>query len=196
MVELNEERALRALARGDEQALETLIERYTPYVSTIVYNIIGQKMSATDVEEVTADVFIALWRAAASIRPGSLKAYLAALARNMAVKRLRSARIELELEEDLLAADEEGPERILESREAVRTVRTAVEELGEPDREIFLRHYYYGQQLVRIAEEMSMNLSTVKTRLRRGRGKLKDRLEKGGILHGSEDIGAYGSHIG
>ncbi len=36
------------------------------------------------------------------------------------------------------------------------------------------------------AEEMGMNLSTVKTRLRRGRERLKDELKKGGYL--DEDL--------
>ena len=59
-------------------------------------------------------------------------------------------------------------------------VRAAVEAMPLEDREIFLRHYYYFQPLARIAEELSMNLSTVKTRLRRGREKLKDELKRRG----------------
>jgi RNA polymerase sigma-70 factor (ECF subfamily) len=46
-----------------------------------------------------------------------------------------------------------------------------------PDREIFLRHYYYYQGVSRIAEEMDMNVSTVKTHLARGRQKLKSILQ-------------------
>ena len=57
-------------------------------------------------------------------------------------------------------------------------MREAVLAMPYPDREIFLRHYYYGQKLEAIAQEMDMNLSTVKTRLRRGREKLRSVLEQ------------------
>ena len=43
-----------------------------------------------------------------------------------------------------------------------------------------MRHYYYGQTVARAAEEMGMNLSTAKTRLRRGREHLKDYLREVG----------------
>ena len=61
-------------------------------------------------------------------------------------------------------------------------VRQAVDSLPGPDREIFLRHYYYAQTVQEISRQMNINESTVKTRLRRGRGKLKDILTREGFL--------------
>lgn len=43
-----------------------------------------------------------------------------------------------------------------------------------------MRHYYYGQTVARAAEEMGLNLSTAKTRLRRGRERLKEFLQEVG----------------
>lgn len=51
--------------------------------------------------------------------------------------------------------------------------------MGEPDREIFLRHYYYCQSVTDIAAALDMNANTVKTRLRRGRERLRAELSKG-----------------
>ena len=48
------------------------------------------------------------------------------------------------------------------------------------DRELFVRRYYYGQTVARAAEEMGMNLSTAKSRLRRGWERLKEALRKAG----------------
>ena len=45
--------------------------------------------------------------------------------------------------------------------------------MEQPVREIFLRHYYYYQTVERIAGEMKLNPSTVKSHLRRGREKLR-----------------------
>jgi RNA polymerase sigma-70 factor (ECF subfamily) len=48
--------------------------------------------------------------------------------------------------------------------------------MTQPDQEIFLRHYYYCQSVAVIAEKMKMNPSTIKTRLKRGREKLRQYL--------------------
>ena len=45
------------------------------------------------------------------------------------------------------------------------------------DREIFLRCYYHGQPVTVIAAELGIPVSTVKSRLRRGREKLRAALE-------------------
>ena len=58
---MTEAKALRELQKGSQQALEWMIDTYNPYVSTIVYNIIGGRMTQADVEETVSDVFFALW---------------------------------------------------------------------------------------------------------------------------------------
>lgn len=183
---MDERRALRGLTQHNETALAWFIERYAPYVNTIVFNIIGNAMSIKDVEEVSSDVFLVLWKNAERIRPGKVKAYLSGIARNMARDRLRQADQALPLEEDILTSSAEDMEHDVEVREQARLVNQAMLNMEYPDREIFLRHYYYCQPLSQIAEEMGINLSTIKTRLRRGRGKLKDELRKGGFC--DEDI--------
>ena len=55
-------------------------------------------------------------------------------------------------------------------------VREYMDSLPEKDRQIFLRHYYYGQTVADISREMKMPESTVKSRLRRGREKMKEYL--------------------
>jgi len=183
---VDERRALRGLTQHNETALAWFIERYAPYVNTIVFNIIGNAMSIKDVEEVSSDVFLVLWKNAERIRPGKVKAYLSGIARNMARDRLRQADQALPLEEDILTSSAADMEHDVEVREQARLVNQAMLNMEYPDREIFLRHYYYCQPLSQIAEEMGINLSTIKTRLRRGRGKLKDELRKGGFC--DEDI--------
>ena len=183
---MDEKHALQKLKRHDETALAWFIERYAPYVNTIIFNIIGSFMSNRDIEEVSSDVFLVLWKNAERIRLGKVKAYLSGTARNLAKDKLRSMGQELPLEEDVILTDEFDLERDLEIREQAELVKHAILNMEYPDREIFLRHYYYFQPLSQIAEEMSMNLSTVKTRLRRGRSKLQNALLKGGFQ--DEDI--------
>ena len=100
------------------------------------------------------------------------------VARNTAKNKLRTAGQTLPLEDDILILEKDSAEEEILQREQHRLVREAVLAMPYPDREIFLRHYYYCQKLETIAQEMDMNLSTVKTRLRRGREKLRSVLEQ------------------
>lgn len=64
----------------------------------------------------------------------------------------------------------------LERQEQSQILRKALDSLEPRDREIFLRHYYFAQTVSHISREMKMPEATVKTRLRRGRMKLKEYL--------------------
>lgn len=179
MQEMDENSALHALYAGDEAALMWFIDRYTAYVATIINNMLLPRLTAADAEEAAADVFLALWKNAPRIKPGGVRAYLGGIARNKARDALRSLREELPLEEDVLSIPGPGPDEALTERELAERTRRAVELMPEPDREIFLRHYYYCQGVADIALALDMNANTVKTRLRRGRERLRKELAEG-----------------
>lgn len=174
---MREEVILRKMRQGKPEGLEALMDRYIPYVSAIVWNILREAMPKEDAEEVVSDVFLAAWNQAADLKPGFVKQWLGAVARNKAKNRLRLMGHDLPLEEDVLEIpDEFTPVTKAERAEERRQVRKAVNELGEPDREIFLRHYFFSQTVAEIGSCMHLNESTIKTKLRRGRQKLKDML--------------------
>ena len=100
-----------------------------------------------------------------------------------AKNKLRHLGRELPLEEDILKLlGQESPEAELTRTERCFLVNWAVNDLLDQDREIFLRHYYHAQTVREIAEKMSLNESTIKTRLRRGRMKLKEILTRWGAI--------------
>lgn len=173
---MTEEAALRELKRGSEEALVWFIDAYTPYVTAIIHNIIGDCMDMTDVEEVASDVFYALWENARKVY--SVKGYLGTVARNMAKNKLRALSLDLPLEEQILLVEGKNPEERIEEKERNRAVKRAVLGMPHPEREIFLRHYYYCQTMEAISREMGIPLSTVKTKLRRGRIRLGRELQK------------------
>lgn len=181
---MREEAMIEKIRAGNPAGLEALMDRYLPYVSAVVWHILRSAMPVEDGEEVVSDVFLAAWGRPEALRPGSVKAWLGAVARNKAKNRLRQISQTLPLEEDALELP--GPddppgeyERAVERQQ----VRRAVDALPGPDREIFLRHYYYAQTVQEIARCMHINESTIKTRLRRGRMKLKDILTREGFLY-------------
>ena len=173
---MTEAAALRELKKGSEAALCWFIDAYTPYVTAIIHGIIGEHMDMTDVEEVASDVFYALWENARKVY--SAKGYLGTMARNKAKNKLRSLDYDLPLEEQVLVLEGGDPEEKLEEKERKRAVRWAVLQMPHPEKEIFLRHYYYCQKVDTISREMNLPLSTVKTKLRRGRARLGHELQK------------------
>lgn len=188
-MELTEEqKALRDIRRRDERGLVWMIRRYTPYVGTIVHTIIGAAMSAADVEEVTSDVFLALWDNAHKVRTDKVKPWLGQVARNKAREKLRQAGKTLPLEADILTIAGDDPAADLEAKEQAAMVSRAVSQMPPPDNEIFLRHYYYGQTVGAIGQQLRMKESTVKSRLRRGRMKLREILREGGYEVEAEDF--------
>ena len=195
---MDEKSALRALKQKDETALAWMIDRYSAYVSTVIFNIIGSFMTVSDIEEVASDVFLTLWSSAEKISPGQVKAYLSGIARNKAKEKTREMGHDLPLCDDIVIVSDVDLERDFTAREQASFVRQAVLAMRQPDREIFLRHYYYCQTVAQISEEMGINASTVKTKLRRGREKLKEILCEGGydLGAGKENIRLDGLYTG
>ena len=175
---MTEKQLVKALARGEQSALEELIEQFTPYVSSVIARILRGRQA--DVEELTADVFLAAWDNRNKLKPGKVKGYLGAIARNRAFNLLRADRVSLPLEEDVLLLETDGPDRELDKKETARIVNQALAQLDKPQRELFVRHYYYGQTVQEAALAMGLNQSTAKTWLRRGRETPKTYLRKEG----------------
>lgn len=181
---MKEAAALQKLKNRDPDGLKELMELYTPYVSAIVWGVLRNAMSPEDCEEVVSDVFLAAWSQAGDLRSGKARPWLGAVARNKAINKLRRLGRELPLEEDALDIPGPGdPCSEAERAEERELVRRAVDALPRRDREVFLRHYYYAQTVEEISAAMGMNPSTVKTKLRRGREKLKQSLTREGLVY-------------
>lgn len=173
---MTEEELIKSLKKGDTSALEELIRRYTRYVSSIIARILGGSLD--DCDELTSDVFLAAWNNRDKLQAGKLKGYLGVIARNRAFDLLKARQETLPLEDDIIIIEEDGAEQL----DTALLLQKALSQLDKPQRELFVRHYYYGQTIGEAAEEMELNLSTAKTWLCRGREKLKEILTKEGYI--------------
>ncbi len=180
---LTEKTALDRMRRGDESGLAWFIRRYTAYVSAIVWNLAGHVMTVQDAEEITADVFLTLWRYCENPAADKAKGYLGAIARTRTLNWLKRAGLSQALEYDEVTLTADSPERAVLEREVKQALRQAVEAMGPPDREIFIRHYYYGESSAVIADALGLTAANVRKRLERGREALRQRLEKGERTH-------------
>ena len=178
---MNDRRLLHRLRRGDESVLPELIRQYSGYVYAIASNILSHAMSEEDIEEVVADTFASVWENRKNIETEMLKAYLAAVVRNKSKSALRKHREEEPLEDDLLQISiPNQPEQKILLSELREIAHDAVDSLGEPDREIFQRYYFLYQKTENIADALGLKDATVRTKLARGRKRLKDYLTERG----------------
>ncbi len=166
------------LKKGSSEALCAVIKQYTPYVSTIVYRIIGYRQE--DCEEITADIFIAVWNNRHKLKENKVKAYIGEIARNKAYNFLRSRKEALPLDEEILFQGE-NPQDYAEKRVSEQMLKKALSMLEPEKKELLLRYYFYGQKLKDAAKEMNINGSTAKSWLKRSREELNDILRKEGF---------------
>ena len=171
---------LEKLKKRKLNSLETAIRRFNGYVCTIIFNTGGISLSHEDMEELVDDVFMALWNNAENIND-SLKSYIGATARNMTLTRLRRIRQTDEISDNAVSPYG-NPEEETEKNELSRLLYEEIMNLGPPDNEIFLRFFYNGQKLREIAAETGLGLSTVKSKIRRGKEHLKSALSKKEVL--------------
>ncbi len=179
---LSDAELIDAICDGDEDALGSIIDRYTAYVWAVVWNIVQGKLDMADAKSIVSDVFFTLWKTAEKTRPHNLKGYLARIARSRAVDVLRRTKQELPLEDEFIAIPVEGPETEAIRRAEYAALRAAVDCMTEPDRTIFLRRYYLYQSVSEISRAMRINVNTVKTKLQRGKERLRQELIEGGYF--------------
>ena len=174
----NDEDILKSLQNGDTKAFERLIDKYARYVSAVLKNILRDR--AEDCEELAADVFFAVWENKEKLRADGLKSYIGSVARNKAFNLIRKDKLVLPLEDDLLIFDDDIALNA-EKKDSAQRLNAALDSLEPAQKELFVRHYYYGFTVAEAAKEMNINLSTAKTWLKRGRETLKEILTKEGV---------------
>ncbi len=167
----DEVKLLMRLKDKERDSIDEAIEVYTPYLSTVLYNMVGNRLPKEDIEEIVSDVFVTLWKNAKYIdlEKGTIKSYIAAVARNFVLKRLNK-KIDHTCLDDIEISDEASAS---EENSTNSVVWDAVMSLGEPDNEIFVRYYKFDEKLKDISRATGINISTIKTKLSRGKRKLK-----------------------
>lgn len=182
-----EDKALiKLIKENPEGGLEQAMILYTPFVKAIIVRYLGYDHKE-DIKECTADVFIKLWRFIDNFdeTKGSLKSYIATIARNETLRKLKKEGKnlgDLSLEELEIGLEVDMVGEIGKKLNA-RLVQEVVEELPEPDRQIFISRYFWGERIKAISNKLKLEEKFVENRLYLVKKKLKGKLlEKGVIL--------------
>lgn len=131
-------------------------------------------------EDVVQETWVSCLRRPGLV-PDSVSAWLTAVTRRMALRRVRDDGRRRAREHGRSVAEgcEAAQQRELEREEAVRSVTAALLALDEPFKTALMLRYYEDRSPAEIAAELGVPLATVKSRLARGLEKLRERLERG-----------------
>ncbi len=178
------ERLVRALQRAGEGREDSLREIYgltSAKLYGICLRILGD---AQEAEDALQDVYVSVWRRAASFEPSRASpiTWLATLARNRAIDRLRSGRRGRASEPPEAAAQvpDPGPSvlTMLEIAEDHARLNGCIGELEARSAEAIRSAFFGGFTYAELAERASVPLGTMKSVMRRALLKLRECLER------------------
>ena len=168
-----------SVSAGDHAAFEQLYDALASSVHGLARRMLRDGAHA---EEVTQEVFFEVWRAAPAFDPtkGSARTWILTMAHRRAVDRVRSTQASVE-RDDRFATASASPE-FDEVSEAVTTeieraeVRAALADLTDLQQQALRLAFYGGYTHHEVAELLGVPLGTVKSRIRDGLIRLRDRL--------------------
>ncbi len=183
----SDEELVEAFQAGDVSAFDDLLVRWDRKIQGAIYRLMGSEDEARDLCQET---FLKAYRALRFFkREARFSSWLYQIALNVCRDRMRRKKgkslVSLDdLEEQgALLPGPVGPSalELVVASDLARAVAAAVAELPDEQREVIVLKEYQGLTFVEIAEVLSLPTSTVKTRLYRGLGQLRERLSSQGI---------------
>jgi len=167
---MEDKELLRLLNRDSERGLQAALELYGALVKTITDRVLYG--FPQDAEECIADTFLKLWKHRRKLGTTPVRAWLIVTARNTAIDRWRKlSREETVALPETLEGDSGFPED---------KIGSLIDSLVPPDREIFIRKYYFLETAAEIAAATGRSVDDINVRLSRGRKKLREQIVKGG----------------
>lgn len=171
----------------DQQAILETAGKYGSFLHDIAWNILH---SHGDAEECVNDTYLRTWNAIPPARPAAFRAWLGRITRNLSLDRWKHERTqkrgggETELlsgELDRCVPSPRRTENHMEDQELASLISTFLRRLPRETRVIFLRRYWFGDDLSAIAARLGCGQGKVKSSLFRTRNALRVYLEQEGV---------------
>lgn len=167
---------LAATAEGDRAAFRRLYDLSIRFVFGIVVAVMRDQQLS---EEIAQEVYVTIWKRAKSfdVQKGNPLAWMAAIARNRAIDRLRAERAR-----GFVSFTDEVPDMADNKNEAELTVdaitlRRLLEDLRPEFRQALMLSYFRGYTHAELAAVLDVPLGTAKSWVNRGLAALKERLQ-------------------
>jgi RNA polymerase sigma-70 factor (ECF subfamily) len=174
-MELTDKDLMLAVSAGDVERFGVLFDRYHQRLFDFFYRLSGDSASSHDLVQ---DVFLRMLKARHTFGPNSeFKAWMYHIARTARIDRFRSER-------RASVVSEEGrnqppwPDRIVEHKERLRLLQSALLELPEDKRELLILARFQEMKYEQIAALLGIEVGTVKVRVHRAISELRDVFER------------------
>lgn len=186
-----EQRLVAAAQRGDVETFNALVRLYEGRVYNLCFRMLGDPDSAADAAQ---DAFLLAFRNLRGFRGGSFRSWMLRIATNAcydvlrARKRRPSVSLDADVDEDQdssplqIADTAESPSDFALRRELAAAIQHGLGALPDEQRVILILSDIEGLAYDEIAQITNTNIGTVKSRLSRGRARLRDVLKAGELL--------------
>jgi RNA polymerase sigma-70 factor (ECF subfamily) len=181
------ETRLAKLSRGgDRRAFSELVDLYKDKIYHLGYRMLNQRQEAEDVvQETFLRVYTNLERYDENQK---FSTWIYRIATNLCIDRLRKRKPSFSLDAELsdgegtdwhamLASDEASPESEIILSETQQNIRDAIQTLPTKYKSVVVLRYLHDMSLQEISDILEMPVTTVKTRVHRGREFLRKKLE-------------------
>jgi RNA polymerase sigma-70 factor (ECF subfamily) len=181
---MNDEALIALIKQGKTAAFETLAARYEKKVYSLAWRLTGNREDAGDLAQ---EAFLKAWRSIGQFRgEAAFGTWMTHIVANLWRDSVRKHRVSYEsLDEkiDQIPSAEAGPEAIYERRERQEGVQGLIGALAPEYKLVLVLRDIEGYAYTDIADMTGLPLGTVKSRISRGRTRLKELLVAAGMLY-------------
>lgn len=185
---MNDEKIIELFQKRDEQAIKECMVLYGDYCRVVAAGILNDP---ADVEEALADTWLAAWDSIPPHNPKYLRLFLGRITRNRAISVWRKnhagqrggGQVIVALDELSQCVSPTGcPEQEVDAKQLTDAINRFLKNQPIRQRQVFLRRYFYLEDISAIAHRYDLRESNVRMMLSRTRQKLRKYLIQEGYL--------------
>ena len=181
-----ENRLTKLALNGDQQAFAEIVELYKDKIYHLGYRMLSNRHEA---EDVVQETFLRVFKSLDRFDPNQkFSTWIYRIATNLCIDRLRKRKATYSLDADmndqdgldgysLIPSDDRTPESELMISETKQLIYDAIESLPAKYKSVMVLRYLQDLSLQEISDVLGMPVTTIKTRVHRGRDFLRKKLE-------------------
>ena len=182
---MDDSQIITMLFSRNDKALGLVADKYGGLLYRLSDNILHCREDAT---ECVNDTYLAVWNNIPPHSPNPLVAFICKITRNLSLKRLREKTAQkrnaqtLPIHELEFALADCTLEQSIDARELAKKLDRFLDTLDRESRVIFMKRYWFCDEINEIARAVNLSESNVYQKLSRTRKKLRTFLEKEGVI--------------
>lgn len=158
-----------------EHFFSSFFNKHVKGLNNFLYFKFGERLNPDDKVQ---EAFVKVWQNCHKITPDKAKSYLYTTANNLMLNQVSHEKVKLKYRESKKpAANNESPEFLLEEKEYLKKIETAIANLTEAQRVAFLLNRTEGKKFKEIAEILDISVKAVEKRIYGALKKLRKDIE-------------------